>query len=531
MLESIRKYQWLMITVFILLAAGFLFTMNDVSRQSGGTQTVLEINGVGYDQGDVRRSGSQASSLAQNLGLFQMLGALGGDFQDPNIVEFFTNRLVVREAGRELGLIPSDAEVVSAVRSIFSNQETGEFDSAQYSRFKTEILNQRYSATETDLLYPLISDNIVLSRLIPLVSDGLQYEPTVARTLHDYFSQRATVQLFSWDLASFEEGLTPTDEELKSFWESRRANYGSEPLYSIAYAVAAPEYPEAIAPTEGQDVAAIEEAQAPARKAAERDAIRKMNDLWQSIDATDGRDFDALVADAGLEVQTVENVKYDDLPAEFLARKAGQRGGSGASDLQTRAPQDLTGSGALGDVFTTSDRKTVVYKITDYTPSEPLEFEAARENVLIDYKRDKATELLIAKVEEVRSQLAAELESGTSIADAAAKLGLEGKRLENVSARSFIEGEFATPQIAAAAASTNAGSLTEVIGSEEQLAPGGRAMFAFVENRTVEELENREELIENVRTQSDNRLRQFAFLAWLEQQRAAAEIESNYAQN
>lgn len=531
MLESIRKYQWLMVAVFILLAAGFLFTMNDVNARSGGNETVLKINGQGYDQGDVRRNGSQASSLAQYLGLFDLLGSLGGDFNDPDPVLFFTNRLVLREAGRELGLTPGDDELVAAVRQLFTNPETNEFDRAKYAEFETEILTNRYNSNANDLLYPLISDNLIMQRIAPLITGDFAYEPTISRALFDSFTQRATVELFAWDLESFQNDLSPTDEELEEYWSDRRANYGSEPLYSLHYVVATPDYPAAPAAVEGEDEAAAKEAQEPARKAAEREIIGKMNDLWQQIDLSAAKDFDSLAASAGLEVQTVEAVAYDNLPAPFLTPKSGTRGGTGAADVATRAKLNIEGSAALGDVFTTRSNETVIYKITAFQPSEPLEFAQAKDDVLEDYKRDKATELLIAAVSEKREALASELESGASLTEATEKLGLDSKRLENVSSNAFIEGEFATPQIAEAARATNPGALTEIIGSETQLAPGNRAMFAYVENRTVENLPNREELINNTSARQNNGLRSLLFFSWLAEKRVEAQIESRFAEN
>ena len=73
MIENMRKYTGLMAVVFILLAAGFLFTMNDLSTTRGGGMgsgpAILEANGRILDQQEYRRMGDNTLQLASEAGL------------------------------------------------------------------------------------------------------------------------------------------------------------------------------------------------------------------------------------------------------------------------------------------------------------------------------------------------------------------------------------------------------------------------------------------------------------------------------
>ncbi len=73
MIENMRKYTGLMIVVFVLLLAGFLFTMGPTANSSGGGMgsgpTVLEVHGRALDQQAYRRMGDSTLQLASEAGL------------------------------------------------------------------------------------------------------------------------------------------------------------------------------------------------------------------------------------------------------------------------------------------------------------------------------------------------------------------------------------------------------------------------------------------------------------------------------
>ena len=80
MIENMRKYTVLMAVVFVLLGAGFLFTMNNStsSRGAGGGSgpTVLEVYDRALDQQEYRRMGDATLQLASDAGLHSYVNFL-----------------------------------------------------------------------------------------------------------------------------------------------------------------------------------------------------------------------------------------------------------------------------------------------------------------------------------------------------------------------------------------------------------------------------------------------------------------------
>ena len=145
MIESMRKYTGLMAAVFILLAAGFLFTMNDISGGGGGGMgsgpTVLEANGRILDQQEYRRMGDSTLQLASEAGLhvyvnflivpdaaqlqqaMQLLQygypnyylTMGRNLKADDFNRFISNRIIIQQAMQTMGVRASDEEINNAL--------------------------------------------------------------------------------------------------------------------------------------------------------------------------------------------------------------------------------------------------------------------------------------------------------------------------------------------------------------------------------------------------------------------------------
>ena len=191
MIENIRKYTGLMAIVFVLLGAGFLFTMNNgtSSRGGGSGPTVLEVYGQSLDGQVYQRMGSTTLQLASEAGLHSyinflmapdaqalqqamQMGRFGHNYytisKRNNLTEhdlnrFIANRIILQKAMETMGLYASEEEITETLKSspVFSTSQ-GKYDEAAFNLFVDKRLG-KLGMTQTDLR-DLIRESLCLNK-------------------------------------------------------------------------------------------------------------------------------------------------------------------------------------------------------------------------------------------------------------------------------------------------------------------------------------------------------------------------------
>ena len=266
MIENIRKYTGLMIVVLVLLFIGLVFLGDGVGNSFSG-KPVMKVNGRGISQKEFQRNAIDVQRIASELPINGLLPResrilashyLGEDiiespyvtsqsviqqmglFLDPNPTRLLANRVAIQKAGIEYGVTPSNEEVESFVENVIFADSEGNFDQEASREFFEEKAGKLGIGTRGFNEY--IRDLLTAQNLFKLIGGGLAPEMETVRALYDSSQQKITVQQVSLTSAKFEAEVTPSEEEIKIFYEENQANYNSDEKRKVSYIFVEPDW-------------------------------------------------------------------------------------------------------------------------------------------------------------------------------------------------------------------------------------------------------------------------------------------------
>ncbi len=520
-----------MIAVFVLLAAGFLFTFNsfDSGRGAATGQTLLKVDGRSYDRTSLRRMGPNTIQLAQMLNFGEMSGLLGGgNPYQPNTQQFVVNRLIIQNEAKKLGIYPSEQQVRDELQEkIFFNE--GKFDSETYNQLTTRTL-PNLSLAERDL-FALVADKLAVSKLLEVVGSELSPSEEIAKKSYLEENQKLTLQRFEFLVSAITDSIEVTEEEVKAYWSENTTNYMTEPSYKIAYVLASPEYPADEEKSEEEDKEKTSEEKAKeaadraaARQLAEEAASLKIDEFYVELTENDGKDFNKRAEQLGLTVIEPEAFTPSTVPTELKGRILND------SETLVRKIEETTSNldnefeiYHISDVYELPGKKWVIFRALEAIKSAPMTFEAAQEQAKKDLIAKKAEEKVKSQAEEAKTKLTEALEENNDILAAAKSLDLVATKIGPYGARERVPNEFSASALFSAAKQLKTGSATEVIFD------GSRAIFAILVAREIEKSETLEASILSKQENMAGFNRYAAFTYWLKQKTEEANVVSNLA--
>ncbi|MEM0895235.1 MAG: SurA N-terminal domain-containing protein [Verrucomicrobiota bacterium] len=246
MLELIRNQQkTLMIAVAALVIVAFAFLYDSQSYNNQGRQgSTMVLYGKRISPNKFQNYLAQASFISSprmlqvvfNLGLGDLYFHLRGNQRSQgDVQDLITNLLVLRQEAEDLGIKASDEEIAEAIKEarFFANQQTQQFDEALFSDFKANLGNT--GITEADF-QQLVADSVVLEKMRNLLKAGLR--PSQVTLDSTFNEQNASVAAFRLDFAAekYAKGAEDfTEEELKEFYEDRKADYQSPEKRNVQF--------------------------------------------------------------------------------------------------------------------------------------------------------------------------------------------------------------------------------------------------------------------------------------------------------
>ena len=255
-----------MIVVLVLLFIGLVFLGDGVGNSFSG-KPVMKVNGRGISQKEFQRNAIDVQRIASELPINGLLPResrilashyLGEDiiespyvtsqsviqqmglFLDPNPTRLLANRVAIQKAGIEYGVTPSNEEVESFVENVIFADSEGNFDQEASREFFEEKAGKLGIGTRGFNEY--IRDLLTAQNLFKLIGGGLAPEMETVRALYDSSQQKITVQQVSLTSAKFEAEVTPSEEEIKIFYEENQANYNSDEKRKVSYIFVEPDW-------------------------------------------------------------------------------------------------------------------------------------------------------------------------------------------------------------------------------------------------------------------------------------------------
>lgn len=355
MIENIRKYTGLMIVVLVLLFVGLTFFGSDArSAITGGT--AMEIDSKAITPKEFQRLAVNSQRIPSFFSPYSEGGAtlnranyiLGAGNPDDTAAttRYLANRYAVRQAGIDYGVTPNIEEVQRYIReALFANAD-GSFDQKRYDDFLVNQLGQ-LGMNSRDFNEVLI-DLLTANNLLDLIGAGLSPDLEMTRALYEDSAQTLSASQIMFPRAQYLESITPTEEDIKEYWEKNKAKYLTEEQRKVTYILAQPDWDAELKKVEAAEAKEEEASTAVDKKAKENDEDDlgvEEEEEEEEIDEIDS----APASDA-----VIENVEPTD-PSEIVS--AGNRQGDSEAVLSnpTIAPdpaaeeaKEATPAGAQG---------------------------------------------------------------------------------------------------------------------------------------------------------------------------------------
>ena len=437
MLDFLRKHTIVIMAAMALVFVGLMFIGGDVS---GGSlsgmfkQTFVTVDGKSYGEKDYVNMGQTGRNLAYSFSssfapLLQNHFATEQDLRNicylmktnnPNAAFLAYCGIIRREAER-LGLTPSNAEIDEAICNIPEFlDDKGVFDPKKYDDFISMRGNQGKKLQE-EILRGLMGDTMSLVRIEDVIAGGAAVEPNFAQAVAESENQQITVNTAFLEKSAFRPKTDPGEEEIKTFWDKHKENYRNEEARFFTVYTFTPEG-DAKAPKPGD----ISNATMETMNLVE-------NDIWEPLNATNGRNMDQTIGEAlaktpnvcKMEKKTYAAVTRKNAPEE-INQPINQSASDGRSATLLDVVFSLTGAPALNadadakaieearaksgaeqisTMQVLEDGQVVLVKLEGITPVKALPYDMARNSARADLLETMTEASLNKAASELRTEL------------------------------------------------------------------------------------------------------------------------------
>lgn len=543
MLENIRKYTGLFIVVLVLIFIGLVFFESNSSGSGPGSgPVVVKTDNNTFSAKDLQKAeqeirlGQRLMQAAFQTGSFEapgdisrFLGTLEGGNDTESLKRYLVHRANFDRAKSQYGLTPSKEEVDLYQREfIFTNRE-GIFDDEGYAKFTDKGL-KGLGLTVNDL-NKFVANLIGFKEFTNILGAGVVANEAAAQEGFIANSQQFTLSTLSLDLETFKKDLSPTDEEIKTYWEENQGRYLTEAKRRLTYFTAAPDFEAALAkkkeeapnqektPAEEaedaektpEQIAADDKAKIEALVLTPQEKKRVSDELGLTIEenvwltlqqqienGAETADLETEAADFGYQLKTTELIPLSELPAEL---KGPIRG------TQTTVEQELEKASltsgnvmdSLSEILGIGTENWLIYRIDEAVEPTEMTFEEAKEVAKTDLIDEQSREALTAAIEAAREEVATAVAEGNPLNEAAVEQNLKLTEHLTLSTSTNLPGEPNPRDVFRLASQTKTGAVSQA----EVLAPlNNRGLFVFVKERQfVESDQNKAGLSRAVSTQ------------------------------
>ncbi len=219
-LEKTRNFVLLLFAILMVGSLVFFYTPSSntsLANLSQSEEAVATVSGEKVTVGEVVRQKENSSRFGQNQPTKTMLDGMIG------------SRIARVEAER-LGLTASDAEVAARIRELNKPTDGKPFDQAVYEQNVTEMFGNIATYEQS------VRDDISAQKLSAFLTSGVTVSEQ--EVLEDYQRRNAKfdVNYVSVNNADLAKKITPTDAELRDYFEKNKQSYFiSVPQKKIKY--------------------------------------------------------------------------------------------------------------------------------------------------------------------------------------------------------------------------------------------------------------------------------------------------------
>lgn len=553
MIEKIHKYSGLLMAILVISAIAFIFgDFNRGSRGLSGGHPMMKIAGRTYNDkefGTLGRGGLElAGMIAQrgDFGIYQFVMGISGrpTSKDDSVSNFFTGRMLVREAKEEYGVHPGDDEITAYLRGlkVFAGAD-GQFSAENYNLFIQRAMGP-LGMTEKDLR-ELASDVLATTKLTSIIGSGLIPERSVVAENLALDNQQISGELAKMDLAPFQAKIEPTEEELKTYWETLKDSFTTAPKRKFTYIVVSPiAVPDPPKPAETlADAAASEDAKKAAAKkrdeehaklVAEAAEAKRRNqlaldtlvdDFLNNLVQQKGAGFEELAKANQWEVKTTDLFARADAPKDIDLTLRSSSGGGKSADMLFNIRETNDPFSKISEAIPVGDGQWLVARLDGEEKSRAKTFEEAREEARTQYISEKAAEKLKTTAIEAIAKIKEAMTAGKSFADAAKEIGFPDVTTFSKFTTTSRPDPATQPQsLFQAARGVDPGTIADVITEADRV---------FILHVTAREVVKQPDAASRIDVEIGSRARDNenrAFSSWITARTEAAKVELLYKQ-
>jgi hypothetical protein len=511
MIENFRKYTGLMIGVLGLLFVGLIFFAVDSPSArddgSGAGAPAVELNGQTYSEGTYQRLGSSSAGLAFQLQMGGMLEQLGGHPYYPDPQLFFANRMILRRAMETYGISPSDSAVNAFIRerSAFTSPD-GTFNSEGYRNLVNNI--GRLGMTEADVR-SLVADSLALEELAPLIGGGLLPDLQATTRIYDADRQELTVAVASLTAESFTKTFTPSDEEIRAFWETTKKSFQTEPTIKLSYVLVGPA-PTPVDPAKpAEPVKDVD----PQKQAADLKISDEVDLFLVEVDKTLGKGFEEAAKKHGWAIQQTDHFSRKAVPEALNLQVRGRADRQTAADFLFSIVPTSDPLSVFSEAIPVSESQWLVARLDERVEAREMTFDEAKDQARTLLIETQAGKAMVARAKEIETEISKALAAGTSFSDAAKAHGLTATTYGPFRRNQPPLGAPAANQLFEVAQDLAPGSLAKLIELPDQ------SVFVFLQSREAERPENPEAELKGTAERHAGFNERAAIQAWFAQQR------------
>lgn len=399
MVNLLRKHQQpVMIFITVVIIIAFVVFYNGNSSSKNRPNKAFQIYGRSYSQDEIDRK-VRRFGVARAAGLNELVYGLAGNAtsEDLAVNNFVLNSFILNHEAKRLGITVSDADVVNTIEKMPKFQTNGAFDRVKYQGFIENLL--RPNGFTTLQFEDLVRDQVTLEKMVTLLGATADVTPAEFRATYVQNNQKVHASLITFDLKDFTAAIQPTEDEVKKFYEDRKASFTAPEKRAVSFVKL--DLSKEASALKGKEL--VDARQALADRAS---------DFGQAL-LEPKATFAETAKKMALEVKTTPEFEESQPPADLAA-----------------SPQVAATAFKLTEKDPTSDAISVgngyyILHLDKVTPSRPLTFEEAKPKVVEEIKDERGNAALAAKAREVQAKIAAELKAGKSFADATKEAGVK----------------------------------------------------------------------------------------------------------
>jgi len=396
-----HKYQQpILIVVTVVIIASFIWFWNGSMATRGGiggTNKVASIYGETVSDTDIQKD-VHKFQIASVLGMNDMLQALAGNAENQQqaLENFIWNTYVFDHEADALQVYPTDVEVQDELSKVPGFQTDGRFDPAKLEDF---VQSRLPSLGFTDaVIDELVRREVRVRKVTELIGSTVAVSTAELATRYQEGHEKMDLQVIRLNTSDLEKGITVTDADAQKAYDANKGKYVSDEQRKVSIA--------SFELTPDQE----------ALKGKDRtDVLQKLgNEAWNFAQAVvdksasfgdQAKSFGAPVSDSAYFTANQPDPALSKIPA--LATTAFK--------LSPDYPSSDVVEGENG---------YYVLHLEQTVPSRQLSFAEAKPEIVEQIQKDRASQLLQTKANDIESKIEADMKGGKSFEDAAADAGV-----------------------------------------------------------------------------------------------------------